>query len=103
MEGLVEEEEIGHSIMVVLNRILAICLFVVSGVAVLLGILSLPPEGLFFALAFLLFMIGAFFAILGGLHLVAVKGFRKHAPWRWIIQFIPIISLSIVIILFLTW
>jgi len=73
------------------------------GVAVLLGILSLPPEGLFFALAFLLFMIGAFFAILGGLHLLTVKGFLKHAPWRWIIQFIPIISLFIVIILFLTW
>jgi energy-coupling factor transporter transmembrane protein EcfT len=73
-----------------LNRILAIFFFVLAGVAVLLGLLGLPSEGFFFAL-------------LGGLHLLAVRGFRTHAPWRWIAQAMPVILLLVVILSFLTW
>jgi hypothetical protein len=86
-----------------LNRILAIFFFVLAGVAVLLGLLGLPPEGFFFALPHLLFMVAAFLALLGGLHLLAVRGFRTHAPWRWIAQAMPVILLLVVILSFLTW
>ena len=89
--------------MVTLNRITAIFFCVLAGVAILLGILALPPEGFFLALPDLLFMMAGFLVLLGGLHLLAERGFRKQTPWRWVAQVIPIILLLLMTLAFLTW
>lgn len=64
----------------ILNRVIAIFFCVLAGVAILFGILALPQGGLFFALPYLLFMVAGFLALLGGLHLLAERRFRKQAP-----------------------
>jgi len=79
--------------MFVFNRIAAIFFLVLAGVAALLGISGLPAEGLFFPFAFpyLLFMLAILFTVLGSFHLLAARGFRKYASWRWVAQAIPLI------------
>ena len=53
--------------MITLKRVTAIFFCALAGVAIVFGILALPPEGLFFALPSLLFMVAGFLASLGGL------------------------------------
>ncbi len=89
--------------MINLNRATAIFFCVLAGVVILFGILTLPPEGFFFALPYLLFMMAGFLVLLGGLHFLREIGFRKQTPWRWVVQAIPIILLLLAILAFLTW
>jgi hypothetical protein len=89
--------------MFVFNRIAAIFFLVLAGVAALLGVSGLPAEGLFFAFPYLLLMLAIFFAVLGSLHLLAARGFRAYASWRWVAQTIPLILLVLVLLSFWMW
>lgn len=54
-------------------RVLGWILLVVAVLLILLGVLSLPPGGLMFALPFVFFIPGFAFAVLGGLLLLVTR------------------------------
>jgi hypothetical protein len=89
--------------MTVLNRVLGIFFFVLAGMCTLLGFLALPPVGLLFALPYFFFIITVVFVVLGSLHLLVERGFRKNASWRWVAQVLPILLLLLLILAFWTW
>jgi hypothetical protein len=69
--------------MTALNRVLGISFFILPGTATLLfRLIALPPVGLLFALPYLFFIMTVAFAVLGSLHLLVERGFRKNPFWR---------------------
>lgn len=84
--------------LVMLNRFFGILFFIAAGIAGIVGLLALPPGGLFFALPYLLFMFAGVFAGVGGLHLLASRGMRKKATWRWIPQGLLLVLLMILLL-----
>jgi hypothetical protein len=84
--------------LVVLDRFFGILFLIAAGLAGIVGILALPSGGLFFAMPFLLFVFSAVFAGVGGLHLLASRGMRKKAAWRWIPQGLLLILLVILLL-----
>jgi hypothetical protein len=80
--------------LVALDRFFGILFLIAAGLAGIVGILALPSGGLFFAMPFLLFVFSGVFAGVGGLHLLASRGMRKKAAWRWIPQALLLVLLA---------
>jgi hypothetical protein len=82
------------TILIAFDQFLARLFLIAAALVLGLMILALPPEGLFFALPFLLFLVAAVLGFIGSLFLLAVRGLRRGARWCWLVQIAPFVLLG---------
>ncbi len=88
--------------MIAVNRFIGRLFLILAALFVGMAVLALPPEGFFFALPFLLFMVAVVLGLIGSLFYLAVRGLKRDAPWQWIAQIVPALIILCIVLLSLT-
>jgi len=92
----------GKTILIAVDRFIGRLFLILAALFVGMAVLALPPEGFFFALPFLLFMVAVVLGIIGSLFYLAVRGLKRDTPWQWIAQIVPILIILCIVLLSLT-
>ena len=92
----------GKTILIAVDRFIGRLFLILAALFVGMAVLALPPEGFFFALPFLLFMVAVVLGIIGSLFYLAVRGLKRDARWQWIAQVVPILIILCIVLLSLT-
>jgi phosphoglycerol transferase MdoB-like AlkP superfamily enzyme len=92
----------GKTILITVDRFIGRLFLILAALFVGMAVLALPPEGFFFALPFLLFMVAVVLGIIGSLFYLAVRGLKRDAQWQWIAQVVPILIILCIVLLSLT-